>query len=144
MRIEISKQENYEIEFPDKVSGRDFKILLRRLNEIAKLMEKSNGIKNSNLETEIKVTKKRKHRKLIRYDRETIIALLKIHYNTRNREEKQKKMNKLVNGISQKQFVKGVTHYKAKFNIKPKEVGLTRFPRRSEGWKIPLLKIKKK
>lgn len=152
MKIKVSNAEMYEINFPEEISGRDFRTLLRRLNNIEKLMDRSNGI-----HTEIAVSNevgtgttkkhKRKYRRKhirIELDREMIVELLKVHYKyDKDPKRKEKAMNKLVAGINAKQFLKKSTYYKRKYDIKPKEVGMKRFPTQSEIWKIPSLRLKK-
>ncbi|MFX0133355.1 MAG: hypothetical protein ACFFDN_06915 [Candidatus Hodarchaeota archaeon] len=144
MKIKISNVESYEISLPEEISGRNFKILLRRLNDIAKLMEKSNGIKQ---ETSINIKTKKKKRKYIRsnlvLDRTTTVKLLKAHYEHRKKKDKQEAMSKIVKGINVENFLKRSTRYKFKYNIKPQEVGLKRFPKANEIWKIESLKLKK-
>lgn len=149
MKIKVSNAEMYEINFPEEISGKDFRILLRRLFNIEKLMDRSNGIHKtieiSEVGTVTTKKHKRKHRhKNLQLDRVTIVKLLKAHYDhDKDIIGKEKAMNKIVAGIKVKQFLKKSTYYKAKYGIKPKEVGMKRFPNQSEIWKIPSLRLKK-
>lgn len=152
MKIKVSNAEMYEINFPEEISGKDFRILLRRLFNIEKLMDRSNGIHTEiSVSNEVGTGTTKKHKRKYRrkhkskdFNRETIVQLLKAHYDhNQDVVRKEKAMNKIVEGIDVKQFLKSSTYYKQKYSIKPKEVGMKRFPNQSEIWKIPSLRLKK-
>lgn len=145
MKIRISESETYERKFPEEVDVKGFDKVLEDMIEVKVWIERR---KNQTVakQEEVKkrpyhLTRRRKNRKANGLDRETSIKLMTVHYLHREPVKKQAEMDKIVKGINAKQFLKKVGYLKQKYNIKPKEVGLRRFPKPKEFRKIESLRI---
>jgi hypothetical protein len=151
MKVKVSNNEAYQIDFPEDITVIDFKKLLKHLLSLEAFIDETSTLTTKitvSNETGTSTTKKhykkhRKHRKS-KFDRETFVKLLKAHYDhNKDMKGKQKAMNKIVSGIDVVQFLKSATYYKRKFAVESKEVGLKRYPTAQDIWKIPSLRYKK-
>ena len=151
MKIKINQSETYDIEIPEEVTMEQFMGLQQRFNHISKVLCKDTfGVLSTGKIPEVRGTRgPYKVRNAMHplserpwcESRDELIKVLKIlyHSNKQAKYEYAESINRPWNDIS-----KALPNYRKKWNIKPEEVGLIRFPYKGEGqgWRNKNLKIK--
>jgi len=139
MKIKINEKESYEILIEDEELDCDeFLGLLNRLKEIEKIISKiypqsiSNDYSNKNLSNKKGRGPSLKSSK----NKDECIKAMKIMYFG---SKKDKDMYCRENNCLWESLTKSANYGKDKFNIKPEEIGLIRFPHKGEGMKIDTL-----
>lgn len=134
MKIEINKDESYNINLPSELNANDFLRLLEQFEKIGRL------IKMNEIKTNIgfpsgkpNIIKPKIYSRIYRnpfFDtREKVLDILQYHFH--GTIEDKKRISKIIkdnwDSISKK-----FHHQIERYSIKPKEVGLTRFRKKGE------------
>lgn len=138
MKIQFDEDEFYEIKIPEKVNPEEFSIILDKLTKLVKLMSiyqytKINPQGESQSSTQIIRRYSTKNHFLD--TREKVIDILQYHYH--GTLEDRKRIEKII-GKSWIEINKRFSAKIIRFNIKPQEVGLTRWKLKRES---PLIKL---
>jgi len=141
MKIQMSKFEKYELDFPEKISKQEFIELVSRINQIAKMLGKdilAEGGELPNKPTGNGLGQKlsghnnsyKEERNLIKNNRNIVVDLYKVYY-SQNKADfenivKKYHLEKYIKyrGVMGGQMIK----YRIFHNITPQEVGIKQFP----------------
>lgn len=134
MKITINENESYDINFPELVSKEEFFAIKLRLDTIVKLlgkdpllqltkeMPKTPSVRNPHAPIEQRPWDQ---------SRKNAIELVRVHYFGID-EEKQ--AYEKISGRVWRDIYKRVSGLKERWNIQPKDIGLTRWPTVKEMW----------
>ena len=118
----------------------EFLGLLNRLKEIEKIISRVGYSSSENNQPHSNYVKRRRSKKAGWIgNRDKVIELMKLMW-FGSKEDKEKFA--IVEGREWNDITKSIHYGKDKFNIKPQEVGLIRFPSKSEGLKASGLVLK--
>jgi len=146
MKVRINEKESYEFDIPEEMDIDEFQFFVQRLNQLNKFISKddvnvlsipkptqSKKVNQNNQFITSKGTPRVKanFRRIPHMtDRYEALRALKLHY-WGNKEEKQAYAKKF--NYDWDTLVKRMSKFKEKHNIKPREVGLFKFPVRASG-----------
>jgi len=131
MKITINENENYEINIPNEIEGKEFLNLTEKLIRLSKLI-----LINSNNLSENKNTPQNKYENPLKRkiynsrrkyfgDRNCVLDILQYYYHGSFKDKIR--IMKLCNFESQMKFGKRMSSLKTRHNIKPSEIGFVSF-----------------
>jgi hypothetical protein len=144
MKVKINDEETYEINLKDEYSREEFASLLEKLDKISNLIQTPAFLTNKkkkagrpklekptqSLPASIPKKSRKKSKVRVRWDnRDEVLKALNIHYNG-TKEDKQAYARE--KGIDWDKLIKGFSGLRKRYNVKPKELGISKFPTRTE------------
>ena len=141
MKIKINEKESYEILIEnEELDCDEFLGLLNRLKEIEKIILKIGYSNSENGQPQSKHVRKKRSKKASWIgDRDKVVELMKLMW-FGSKEDKEKFA--IIEGREWNDIIKSIHYGKDKFDIKPEEVGLVRFPVKGEGMSVDGLRLK--
>ena len=130
--IEINEKETYCLELPDLITKTEFIGVMERLNRILKLV--SNDVFKSEEVSANKIVSNTFHvRTNAKYTRSDAVKILTMYYSEEDMNKREAKITKLYPRMDRNRLKSYINYAKKKWGIMPKDVGMVRFPDRSEG-----------
>ena len=134
MKIIVNKEEIYQISLPDSIHIDQLDFLVTRLSKLVKLFgsekilvdtpeQTIDNKSNDDVKLERVTTTKGYN-----MSREDIIKVARVYYDKNLQQEFKEIFIKKNTGYTKKKFGYAWHHMKHKYNIKPSEVGITKYP----------------
>jgi len=133
MKIKINENESYELILPTSINIKELGVVINKLQKIFKIASKDEVFGfNEDGEINIEQTEKKHYKvrlpmnKEIFNSREKALMILQTHYY--GTKEEKGEILKALDKTNWNDLSKGFHMVKKRYNIKPQEVGLTRYP----------------
>lgn len=129
MKIIINEMESYEISLPATIKLADFAPTLERLERLHKFLGRD-ALSSASTDFNPATPNVNLGKKYKKWNREDFVRLMKVYYSPLPREERIKILAK--DGVEYKTFSAKAWSYRKRYDIKPEEIGLRKFPNVSE------------
>lgn len=126
MQIEINENENYKIEIPETVSKAQFNGMVDRLLKLQKFINSDVFIKPMSHHKKTEITEEKNSKNESK--RAEAVKFAKIYYSVDEKLDKVQLLKKEFPNKGLSNIYSVLHSFKTRYNIKPEEIGMKRFP----------------